>query len=88
MSSKSSQEAMVAQVTKSSTSRSGYITRHGSRASSSSEKCCSNSASRARGTSASSIVSVMALMIALRVEIKAPSESRRPVNSKCHNQAR
>jgi hypothetical protein len=54
ISSKSSQDAIVAQVTSSSTSFSGYITRQGSRLSSRSEKCCKSTASRARGASCSS----------------------------------
>ena len=53
MSSKSSQAAIVAQTTSSRTSLSGYRTRH--------EKCCKSRARRARGTSPSKIVSMMAL---------------------------
>ncbi len=48
MSSKSSQEAIVAQVTSNRTSGSGYITRQGSRSSSSLEKCCNSTAQSRR----------------------------------------
>src|ERR1700730_16041305 len=61
MSSKSSQEAIVAQVTNSKTSWSGYTMRQGSRSSLSSEKCRKSRARRARGTSSSKILSMMAL---------------------------
>jgi len=72
ISSKSSQEAIVAQVTSSSTSLSGYITRQGSRLSSRSEKCCKSTASRARGASCSMI----RVMIALHQRIRATTESQ------------
>src|ERR1700693_2732652 len=68
MSSKSSQEAIVAQVTSSITSLSGYITRQGSRSSPSWEKCFRRTAKRARGTSSSRIEAVLVSMIALHAE--------------------
>src|ERR1035437_10356038 len=65
MSSKSSQEAMVAQVTNSRTSSSRYMIRPGSRSSESSEKCCKSSARRARGASSSAHAIVKSSMAAL-----------------------
>src|ERR1700676_736512 len=71
MSSKSSHEAIVAQVSNSITSLSGYMTRQGSRSSPSSEKCLSRMASRARGTSSFRIVAVKATMVALHANQSA-----------------
>src|SRR3984893_13801354 len=56
-------EAIVAQVTSSITSLSGYITRQGSRSSPSWEKCFRRTATRARGTSSSRIEAVRATML-------------------------
>src|ERR1700730_13674394 len=68
MSWKSSHEAMVAQVTNSRTSLSGYMTRQDSRSSPSWEKCCKSRPSRARGVSSSKIEMVIGAMIALHAE--------------------
>src|ERR1700732_5018543 len=68
MSSKSSHEAMVAQVTNSRTSLSEYMTRQDSRSSPSWEKCCKSRPSRARGVSSSKIEMVIGAMIALHAE--------------------
>ena len=78
MSSKSSHEAIVAQVTNSSSSRRGYMTRQGSRSSPSSEKCCNSRPNRARGISSSMIVSVKAAMIALHANQSAQGIMTRP----------
>ena len=51
ISSKSSQSQIVAQVNRSSTSESGYMTRQGSRSSSRREKCVRRTANRDRGIS-------------------------------------
>jgi hypothetical protein len=59
-SSKSSHEAMVAQVRSSRTSARGYTTRQGSLSSSICEKCLSRTATRARGISSSKIASMVA----------------------------
>ena len=64
ISSKSSHDAMVAQVRSSSTSDSGYITRQDSRSSSRREKCSRSRASRARGSASSANGSVVSSMLA------------------------
>src|SRR5271166_597495 len=73
MSSKSSQEAMVAQVTSSNTSCRGYMIRCGSRSSESSEKRSMRSARRARGSSSSSEPR-------LKISTTALRESKHPRN--------
>jgi hypothetical protein len=64
ISSKSSHDAMVAQVRSSSTSDNGYITRQLSRSSSRREKCSRSRASRARGSASSISESVTSSMLA------------------------
>src|SRR6202049_688578 len=89
MSSKSSQDAMVAQVTNSSTSASGYMIRPGSRSSESSEKCSKSSARRARGKSSSTNMMLRSCMIALlpnqpqpgnHVPLSTQNHPNQPVN--------
>src|SRR3984893_13542590 len=78
MSSKSSHEAIVAQVTNSRTSRRGYMTRQDSRSSPSSEKWCNSRPNRARGISSSMIVSAKVSMIALHANQSAQGITTRP----------
>jgi len=83
ISSKSSQEEIVAQVTSSRTSSSRYMIRSGSRSSERSEKCSSSSARRAFGAASPSNKMVKSSMAALRVESAPPANHVfRTVNSK------
>src|SRR5579862_8944755 len=59
---------MVAQVTSSKTSLSGYITRQDSRSSPSSAKCSNSTANRALGSSSSNIVMLIGAIVALHAE--------------------
>src|SRR6202140_5766838 len=89
MSSKSSHDAMGAQVTNSNTSSNGYMIRPGSRSSESSEKCSKSSARRARGKSSSTNMMLRSCMIALlpnqpqpgnHVPLSTQNHPNQPVN--------
>jgi hypothetical protein len=73
---------MVAQVSRRSTSASGYITRQGSRSSARLEKCFKSKATRARGTSSSAKKSLLSVMPALLSESERRTNHLPRVNAK------